>query len=307
MRQKHILIFLLTCYLLTACVAQPAVPTGTATVTIPPTSTLTPTETPIPTPTDALFSPALTELQQKFRGNYQFSWSNDKTYIELINIKTNEVVPEFQIDPTTSGNPTWSRVYIFEEKEIKIPQELSTIVVDENGNITDLPFPGYVYEEGGWKRKLFEGEPLFNALEAQLMIIVEGDATVNTYCEEDSYRFMAIKVGSYFRLKYNNLDEPVDGWYAPENAIPMKNANGGYDIVKTTPYELHTFTTYTRDVPPVPYSYVFYKTKKGGKIVLMDVHLPRLNSNSNEELINWSDYYLANKRLDTSDLKRVCK
>lgn len=313
MFQKNFSISLLAWCLLTACTTQPVTPTRT--VIPPPTSTLTPTETPIPTPTDILFSPELTEIQEKFNGNYKFSWSKNHSYIEIINTKTGKAIPEIQVDVTDPTKPTWSRIYNFEISEERIPiafpQPMDKITLDDKGKI-NFDFPGYVYnnEIEIFERKLFKGESAINRLEADWTIIKDGDSTLKKFCRDNVYKFLEIKYNpNSFKLKYREIYEPVSGWYFISDTVPIKNQNGDFEIINTVPYSINNFSSYVAGIDPIPFSFVVYRSRDGkDKLLLVDLSFQIKQSfkMTEEKMYLWNEYF-ANHPIINTTAKITCE
>ncbi len=206
----------------------------------------------------------ISELADKLKVNYELKWNEDKTNIILVEKKTKIAIEGFQIDPSDPTYPTWSRVYNFDGSEIKIPQELSTIIINTNGNITDLPFPGFTYKEGEWERKMFKGEKALNTAEAQVTVINDGDINNRTYNHNDDLSFMIPGIGRP-TFKQNEINEPTNRFFWWDNVIPVNNGFNGYDLIETTVFSV-------RKLEKSPYNILMYWGKDGQfKFLVVDV------------------------------------
>ncbi len=226
------------------------------------------------------------DFAEKIKGSREIRWSEDKKFLQLVDKKTDKIVPDFKFDITTDPlNPTWTREYKFEGETITILQNLSTIVVDSEKNIVDIPFPGYVFdsETNTWNRKEFEGEPVLNTDEAKIILIKYSDVT-NVQYDVLKTMFLVPGGGGHPRLVFKKISELTNRYAWGEKFIPIKNPDDSYEKKPTGMFKMCELADF-------PYSFATFKDKFTGeyRIILIDK-----TGLIVEHPTSWSNYYLDN-------------
>lgn len=298
------------------CGNLPTSPTSTPTATqtfIPKTPTQTPIPTEIPLPEGKIYELAL----QLTETGYEVVWDKEdetKLVLEYTDPSTGKksVVPELKFDK----KGTWARTYTFDtpygtQEEVTIDSRVDKLkvikqdeaVVEYPGGVRKLEkldetiifisFSGWRLQEGKWVREHEQGEVLYNAAEAQHILINDGSQDprdgMGIMLEEDyngnalwfSYRnalFPGIaRVNGV--IKYNDLKDIIDtsrgeGWRATD--IKTLDNSGNPLFIDTTFYaNLYLLSGNS--------AIIYRDRNRKYQIILIDAEL--------WDLKNWSPYF----------------